>query len=421
MQLKYLNRYREEVASCVKCGGCQSSCPTYEATGDESMLARGRMALVEAVIEGRLAITKGFSKRINSCLDCKACTSGCPSGVPVDEIIYAAKAEIARTGGCSPFTDLLPRAIALRPSWQNGIMRALGGLKRILYDPLPSFFPLPKAFKHNGKKRQLPHIGGKSFNSRFGGIHSVPEKKGKVLFYAGCATNTIHQNIGEAVLEVLSHNDIEVVVMKDEHCCGVPFLSKGDRSTAEKLALKNIEQLLSIEADAIVTCCATCGSTLQNYHKWLNDEESKILASKVLDIHEYLVNHTDFKKGIGSVRQKITWHDPCHLSRGQGVKDSPREILKAIKGLDFTEMETPCHCCGFGGEVSISDYGMSIDIARKKVASIDVSGAETVVTGCPACKIHMEDAMQHYGKGRPVMHTVEYLARAYRQEDKGKN
>jgi glycolate oxidase iron-sulfur subunit len=226
----------------------------------------------------------------------------------------------------------------------------------------------------------------------------------------------MHQHTGEAVIEVLKHNDIEVVVMEDEHCCGIPFLSKGDRNTAEKLARKNIEQLNSIEADAIVTCCATCGSTLQNYNKWMDDEGAERLAEKTMDIHKYLVDHTDFKRGIGEFRQKITWHDPCHLSRGQGIKDEPREILQAIPGIEFTEMEKPCHCCGFGGEVSIKDYAMSIDIAEKKVRAISGSGAETVATGCPACKIHMEDAMQHYGKGRPVMHTVEYLAKAYRQK-----
>lgn len=416
MSLNYLEQYKKDVSLCVKCGGCQSNCPTFEATGDESMLARGRMALVEAVIEGRLEITEGFSRRINSCLDCKACVSGCPSGVPVDDIIYAAKADIALNMGCSPFPGILPRTIALRPSLQKGLLRVMGGLKKIFYDSLPGFFPMPKALKYNGKKRVLPDIGGRPFNDEFGGTHTVENRKGRVIFYAGCATNTMHQHIGKAVIEVLNHNDIEVLVMGDEYCCGIPFLSKGDRNTAEKLARKNIEQLSSIEADAIVTCCATCGSTLQNYNKWMDDEGAGRLAEKTMDIHKYLVNHTDFKRDLGEFRQKITWHDPCHLSRGQGIKDEPREILQAIPGIEFAEMEKPCHCCGFGGEVSIKDYAMSIDIADKKVRAISGSGAETVATGCPACKIHMEDAMQHYGKGRPVMHTVEYLAKAYRQK-----
>ncbi|MBE9537215.1 MAG: (Fe-S)-binding protein [Proteobacteria bacterium] len=414
MLLNYLEQYKNDVSLCVKCGGCQPSCPTFEATGDESMLARGRMALVEAVIEGRLELSKGFSRRINSCLDCKACVSACPSAVPVDEIIYAAKADIALNMGCKPFTGTLPGIIALRPSLQKGLMRIMGGLKKIFYDPLPVFFPLPKALKYKGKKRLVPHISGRPFNSRAGGIHRVKEKRGRVIFYVGCATNMMHQHIGEAVLEVLNHNNIEVIVMKDEHCCGIPFLSKGDRATAEKLARKNIEQLTSAEADAIVTCCATCGSTLQNYTKWIDDKEAKRLAKKTMDIHQYLANHTEFKNGIGEVKEKVTWHDPCHLSRGQGIKDEPRDILNAIPGLEFIEMSNPCHCCGFGGEVSVQDYAMSIDIADKKIRAITGSGAETVATGCPACKIHMTDAMHHYGEERPVMHTVEYLARAYR-------
>ena len=133
-----------------------------------------------------------------------------------------------------------------------------------------------------------------------------------------------------------------------------------------------------------------------------------------MDIHYYLVHHSSYKKGMGEIKRSITWHDPCHLSRGQGIMDEPREILEAIPGLNFKEMKKPCYCCGFGGEASLHNYEMSIGVAAEKVEHIKGSGANELATGCPACKIHMEDALSHFGINKPVRHAVEYLAESYR-------
>ncbi|MBE9504772.1 MAG: (Fe-S)-binding protein [Proteobacteria bacterium] len=414
MPLKYLQKYKDEVSHCVRCGACQSTCPTYSVAGDESMVARGRMALVDAVIDGRLDITKGFAKRINSCLDCKRCIVACPSDVKVDEIIYAAKAEIAESFGCNPLMKFFSKGLVLR-GWPFAyFLRFFGILKRIFYDPLPDSFPLPLALKVNGIKRSFPDVGGKPLRNIYKGVQSVDEPKGRVAFFVGCATNSIYQNIGEATIEVLQHNGIEVVMVEDELCCGIPFLSNGDRETASSLARKNIERFTSLDVDAVITSCATCGSTLKHYDSWVDDENAKKLSPLVMDIHKYLAEYTDYTKGLGTVNKKVTWHDPCHLSRGQDVKDEPREILRAIPGLEFVEMRKPCDCCGFGGEVSFNDYEMSMAIAKGKVEAIKDSGASGVATGCPACKTHIDDALHHFNVKSEIHHTVEYLAQSYR-------
>lgn len=414
MAFKYLEKYKSEISRCVRCGGCQATCPTYTVTGDESMVARGRMALVEAVIDGRLGITEGFARRINSCLDCKACIASCPSGVRIDEIIYAAKADITANRGCSPIQKILARGMSAKAGKHPYILRFAGMLKRLFYDPLPDSLPLPSPLRSGGKKRLLPDIGGIPLRERYRGIQKVENRRGRVAFFVGCATNLVHQHIGEAAIEVLKHNNIEVVLADDEVCCGIPFLSNGDRETAEKLMRKNVETFTSMEVDAVVTCCATCGSTLRNYPVWLDDEGAKKLSPAIMDIHYYLAHYTDYQKGLGELNRSVTWHDPCHLSQGEGIKDEPREILTSIPGLEFIEMKKPCYCCGFGGEASFKDYDMSISIAGQKVESIRDSGADAVATGCPACKIHMEDALHHEGLKTPITHTVEYLAESYR-------
>ncbi|MDT8316782.1 MAG: (Fe-S)-binding protein [bacterium] len=413
-KLKYLDKYKEDVSRCVRCGGCQATCPTYAYSGDESMVARGRMALVEAVIDKRLGLTGGFSKAIDSCLDCRACMKSCPSSVKVDEIIYAAKAEVKAAKGCSPFKDLVAGPLFIKLQGYPLIIRLAGLLKKILYDPLPNFTPLPSSMKLKGRKRLLPDIGGMPLKSWKKLTREIKNPAGRVAFYIGCATNIIHQHIGKAVIEVLEHNNIEVIIAKRESCCGIPFLSSGDRKRAATLAGKNIEAFTSLNVDAVVTCCATCGATLKDYPKWLAGQGAKDLSEKVMDIHYYLVHHTDYKKGMGEISRSVTWHDPCHLSRGQGIMDEPREILAAIPGLNFKEMKKPCYCCGFGGEASLHNYEMSIGVAAGKVEHIKDSGASELATGCPACKIHMEDALNHFSHNTPVRHAVEYLAESYR-------
>jgi len=413
VELEFLNRYKEDVSRCVKCGGCQAACPTYEQTGDESMAARGRMALIEAVINGRLNITDGFEKRINSCLDCRRCVVSCPSGVKVDEIISAARAEIFSAKGRHAFTLSIIKRVLLSRRLYPCLLKLMNPVKRLFYDRLPDSFPLPSSFRSNGIKRLLPDFSKTALRKKLGGLHSVKNPKGRVAFFTGCAVNSAHQHVGEALIEVLNHNGIEVVVSEDELCCGIPFLSNGDRETAEIFARHNIDIFTSLGVDAVLTCCATCGSALRDYPKWVNHEKASDFASISMDVHRYLVRHTDYKTGMGEVRRSVTWHDPCHLSRGQGVKEEPREILRAIPGLEFIEMNKPCSCCGFGGSVSLRDYDMTMAIASKKAENIKNSGASELATGCPACKIHIEDALNHNKLSKPVRHTVEYLAESY--------
>jgi len=414
MTLNYLDKYKEDVFRCVRCGGCQAGCPTYDQTGDESMVARGRMALVEAVIDGRLDISDGFEKRITSCLDCRSCMASCPSGVKIDEIISAARAEIySNKGRKSPVLSILKRTLSSRHAYPY-LLQLLGLFKRLFYNPLPDSFPLPSPFKSRGIKRLLPDVSGMPLRKRHHGLKGVKNPKGRVAFFVGCATNSIHQHIGEAMIEVLNHNGIEVVIAENELCCGIPFLSNGDRPTAGMFAKINIETFTSMGVDAVLTCCATCGSALKDYPKWVDHNRVEDFAAMAMDIHSYLVHHTDYQAGMGEVRRSVTWHDPCHLSRGQGVKDEPREILASIPGLEFIEMKKPCSCCGFGGSVSFRDYDMSMAIASEKAANIKNSGAGELATGCPACKIHIEDALHHERVKVPVHHTVEYLAESYR-------
>ena len=207
-----------------------------------------------------------------------------------------------------------------------------------------------------------------------------------------------------------------VIVPLDQHCCGMPALGMGDIETAKSLALKNLEAFEQYELDYITTACATCGDGLRRRFKELLGDEYpervNAFCSKVRDITELLVNELEFEISTSHIphptSQLVTYHDPCHLNRGQGIKDAPRELIE-ISGARFKEMSHPCRCCGLGGSFNITDYDFSMEIARSKAEDIKNTGADIVATACPGCMIQIKDGLHQIGVKAKVLHVVELL------------
>jgi glycolate oxidase iron-sulfur subunit len=191
----------------------------------------------------------------------------------------------------------------------------------------------------------------------------------------------------------------------------------GEREAAKTLAIKNMKMLEEMDAEAVITSCASCAYTFKREYSKLfpeNSERVDRFQSKIWDIHEFLVSKVEIREGLGEVDQKVTFHDPCHLKRGLGVSESPRQILKAIPGIEFKELEDSDRCCGFGGIFSLKHYDLAMKVAGEKVARIEESRAETVATGCPGCSLHIGDALKQAGREVEVRHTVQILADSIR-------
>lgn len=418
-----LERYREDIYKCIRCGACRAVCPTFAAELDESMTARGRMALVEAVLDGRLELTEKFAEKMSTCVTCMACSADCPSGVPVEEIVLAARAEIARARGVNHLQRFIARNIILS-GWLLAPIARLGGMAERILRPFGAISP----FKWKGKARKLPNIPGRPLRDSYPEVVS-PEgpAKGRVAFYVGCNINLIYTDIGRSMLNVLSRLGVEVVMPPDEVCCGAPLLVLGDRETVVELAAKNLYAFSNLNVDAIVLACPTCGHMLQKYPEILSEARPELkaqaaaFAAKIMDINQYLLRFTEVRALLGAAAgspMKVTYHDPCHLKRGMGVFREPREVLKAIPGLTLTEMNAPDRCCGFGGTFSLVHYDLSMKIGEMKAEDIRRTDAQVVVTSCPGCRMGLEDLLDKSGQEIPVKHLVQVVEEALKGGDR---
>ncbi len=378
----YLEMRRGDIGRCVKCGTCAAVCPSYAGARDETYSARGRMALVQAVLDRRIAVAKAFRDRLAACTTCLSCESVCPIGVPVVAIIQAAK-ELAVAEAGPGFVNSLAAGVLRRP---------------LLFGAVARLAPL---FLHLPAERRL---GETTVRKR--AAAGTPEAR--ALFFPGCAVQGLQSDIGRAVKRVLGALGYDVITPAGLQCCGRPFLSLGLRKRAEDLARRNARILTTTKADVIVTACAACGMTFKKDYPALL---GGVRAPVVLDIHE-VVGPRLSRVAWSSVAGTITWHEPCHLGRGQGLGPVARSVLDAVPGLDRVEMEDADRCCGFGGALRLTQHRLSDAIGGAKARAVLETKASRVVTGCPGCRMQISAALRRAGSDVVVLHTVQVLEEA---------
>ena len=405
-----IEKYRDEVSRCVRCGSCQAVCPTYAVTGDESMVARGKLSLIEAVLDGELELTANFKERMSKCTSCLGCVENCPSGIDPVEIINAARGQFFKDRGSDLASRFILQYIIRNKRLLYPTAKMLGMLVKHIYNPLMKRRSLP--FLKERINRLIPNIGENNLRKRIPEIVEVKNPRMRVAFFTGCMIDLVYQDTGISIIDILKRGRIELVIPRGQFCCGAPAYYFGDRDTAIFLAEKNLDIYDSLEVDAIITGCATCGRMLKDgYRVILGDKGIDAFTSKVIDIHKFIIDNIDhISERSKGKRVKVTYHDPCHLSRGQGVRKHPREILKAIEGVEYIEMEGADNCCGGAGVFNIKHYDLSLSIAEQKMNSIKKTGADIVVTGCPSCQMQLSNILYRAGLNIRVMHTVQLLS-----------
>jgi glycolate oxidase iron-sulfur subunit len=240
-----------------------------------------------------------------------------------------------------------------------------------------------------------------------------------VAYFLGCVQGVMMAEGSKATVEVLAENGCDVVVPKDVKCCGMPMVGYGFKDDARAIARQNIDLLLGLNVDAIITDCATCGSSLKEYPHWLaNDpdyaERARQFAAKVRDISEFLVE-IGIRPPEGKVDARVTYHDPCHLCRAQSIRQQPREMIRA-SGVDLVEMEGADTCCGSAGTQLITHYHTSVGVLESKMDSVSETEAEFIASGCPGCQMQLSLGVKRRGLKAKVVHPSQLLAQAYRNK-----
>lgn len=412
----------ENIHHCNKCGLCLAACPVYREVLLESLSPRGKVQLSRKLLEGDLEITPRMREILSQCLLCGSCVSACPSGVQGDKLFSGLRWRAIQRFGIEWKKKILFQLLAHRwlmggstrvARWARSAMgKSLGEGMRLGALPLsrlPDFNPEPFS-------KEVPEV-----------TQAKGEVRARVLYFHGCATNYIFGEVGRAVVDVLSEMGVEVITPKRQGCCGIPIFLSGAREDSLGCIEEVLEEFVREGVDAVIVDCATCGSAfVKEYPHILEElrelgekvdedlvEKARILASKTRDVMAFIGDHMSWLPDMSpqGPRLRVTYHDPCHLLKGQGVGILPRKVLAGLPNVEFVEMDAPDACCGGGGSFQVEHPEISSKITARKIKSIEATGASVVATGCPGCRITINahlDSEKHIR----VLHPIELVKMA---------
>ena len=409
---------RADIDACMRCGNCQAVCPVYKEVRREPAVARGKVALAQAILNGEIEPDEDVARQLDLCLTCTACVDACPSGIRIDDIILAARAEVVRRRGLSPAAAAVFAAVK-RPRLLDAGAAAAARLQGLVFGAGPEAglgvprLPLPLV-----GRAVLPKLPDRPLRQADGSAGTMSAAAGRVAFYPGCMITYVYPEIGRALVSALRTADVEVALPDGNHCCGVPMLMHGDMETAGELARTLVASLEDLEGEAVLTACPTCGSALKHFIPQLLAADpawaprAERLAARALDATEYLVERLELPAALSAAGRTATYHDPCHLARGQGVRSQPRELIRRVAGLDLVELASAEVCCGGAGSFLLTHAPLAEKIGARKSAEIAAAGADLVVTSCPGCRMQLTDSLRRRGRPQRVCHTVEVVAEA---------
>ena len=412
---------------CVHCGLCLNACPTYRQLGVEMDSPRGRIYQMIQVASGE-PVTDSYRRHIDLCLACRGCESACPSEVPYGRLVEAARAQIESHTRRSPLARVI-RSFVFRKLLPSHNLLGAAGTMLYLYQAsglqkLVRLSGALHAFSALGKREALmPSAQVPFFFSRVGKTFPAEgETRYRVAMAAGCIANVCFARLNDATVEVLRKAGCEVVIPADQTCCGALHVHAGIRDEARKLARRNIEAFATAgKVDAIITNAAGCGSTLKEYGELLEHDSafakrSADFSSLTADVTEFLAR-IGINRGMRPIRASVTYQDSCHLAHGQKIRSAPRELLRAIPGIDFREMLLADQCCGSAGIYNVLHTDLSMKILESKMANVNATGADIIATANPGCMLQLEAGVLRGGRAQRVVHVVELLAEALKTHD----
>ena len=415
-----LHKVYDEVSKCNRCGFCQAHCPIFEITGDERNVARGHNVHIRKLVEGSLEINPDFKDPLFECLLCKACVANCFPAVRTDKNVIAGRAEYMKRVGQPKVMHFLFHQLLPDPARLSKYVRLAARGKNSGMTKIAKAMGILKWFgkdfdKVEGIVQKLPKT---FFRERAASLTLEPAQPNlKVAYFVGCGFDFVLPQVSEATLAVLVHTGAKVQIA-DNCCCGLPAYGYGDLEAARKMARINIEVLEKLDAPVVVTECGSCSSFLKEYSLLFQDdpemlERAKGLAKRVRGFSEFLLDRMPASIPANAVSGKVTYHDPCHMSRYQGVVKQPRALLKKIPGLTYTELPEADLCCGAAGSYNVLHYEQSMKVLDRKMKNVQKIGADILTTECPGCIIQLSYGARRAGLGVRVIHISELIQQVF--------
>lgn len=398
------------VQACVHCGFCLSVCPTYAELGQEMDSPRGRIVIMKQALEGSLR-WDAAQLHIDRCLGCLACEPACPSGVSYRDLLSPFRA-LAGSKFKRSATDKLRHwlagqtipyparfRLALRAAKLGRALRPLvpGALQSML-DLAPPCVPPAQTWP-----ALTPALG---------------ERRACVALLTGCAQQVLDPDINTATIEVLARNGVEVVIPSTQGCCGGLAWHSGDWAAARRFARRNLAAFPA-DVDAIITNAAGCGSAMREYHLMLrgtpDEARADAFRKRVVDVAAFLARLGLRQVPTGPGRpQRVAYHDACHLANAQNVRREPRDLLRAIPGVQVCELSDAHLCCGSAGSYNLDQPQIAASLGERKAKAVLATGADILATGNIGCLTQLRVHLAKLGSSLPVRHTIQILRDAYK-------
>jgi glycolate oxidase iron-sulfur subunit len=262
------------------------------------------------------------------------------------------------------------------------------------------------------RRKTVPSLAWTPFLDAFKTEKVTKSEDARVGLFVGCGANYLFPETARALVRILEQMGINLIVPPTQTCCGLPAYASGDTARAQQLARKNIEAFESMDLDAILTVCASCGSHMNTLpslfgRDTVTRDAAASLASKHLDAMTFLVDHLDVLEYLNILEPAeesreiqvvhVAYHDPCHLRIGQGTTEAPRQLLRAVPGVRLVEPAHPGRCCGHGGNFNLSHFSLSMNILERRIRDFEKVLPDRIATGCTGCLLQFAEGISQHG------------------------
>ncbi|WP_288902436.1 glycolate oxidase subunit GlcF [uncultured Sneathiella sp.] len=401
-------RSNDILRNCVHCGFCTATCPTYLELGDERDSPRGRIYLMQQMLESGEPAPASTVKHLDRCLSCLSCMTTCPSGVDYMHLVEHGRDYVEETYK-RPLFDRFLRAVLGIVLPRPALFRAsLFGAK--LAHPAKDLFSGPlKAMLDMAPTRLPPasRLDSRRLNPAGG------KRKMRVVLMTGCAQKVLAPEINDATIRLLNRHGVEVIIPKGAGCCGALPLHMGKEKDAQGFARANIRawdrEMEGDGLDAIIINTSGCGTTVKDYGELFAHHKDKKLARQAGKVAAIACDITEFLSRIELTPPKVTtglkvaYHSACSLQHGQQIRKEPKDLL-AQMGFEVADIPESHICCGSAGTYNLLQPELSAKLKARKVANIAKTTPDLVAAGNVGCIAQIASGMD-----LPVVHTVELL------------
>jgi glycolate oxidase iron-sulfur subunit len=425
------------VQQCMHCGMCLPTCPTFVETGRERSSPRGRIALMRAVADGRLELSRDFAEEMDYCVGCLACQTACPAGVQYASLLETARATnesagLLSTPSRSVYRWVGMRLLFTRPRLLRAVARFVSvqqrpAIRGALYK-LGLMYLAPKTLRD--LEPQAPPIDAPFSDAR---IKAVESPKGtvhaRVGLLTGCIQDIVYARVNRATADVLLAVGAEVHTPRVQSCCGSLHAHNGDLEGARLLARRTLDMFAEggphplSKLDAVISNSGGCGSHLRHFGELLKDDPAYAARAhewdaKLRDAQEYVAATGRWAprgaENSAGLRPRLTYDASCHLCHGQKVVRQPVDLLRTLNGYEFVPLAESDWCCGAAGVYTITQPEQAQKLLDRKLGHLRAARPDVIATANPGCMHQLtmacaaDDALRHVR----VMHPMELLAKS---------